>query len=226
MKQRWMIQAAGVMSAATLLASAARAQTCGTAPDPACCVLGPVALPGLSGPPEWEDFDANGFHRPELHDPRWSGAPLDFLTYLPGSGSPAWTDDVAVRFLSHGTHLYVSFQVQFDDDGPSGDDFVYLALTKGGANSAVALKISAEGGGTVIPAPPAPPPPAAVPADTPLPNRLTVGAVSYWETPDATLATPNWGSEVSVAPPWLVGARWDRPVVGSPRWAITLRIDT
>nr|PZN28283.1 MAG: hypothetical protein DIU78_03050 [Pseudomonadota bacterium] len=224
MKQRWMIQAAGVASALTLLAGTAQAQVCGTAPLPECCVLGPVALPGLSGPPEWEDFDGDGFWRPELHDPRWSGAPLEFLTMLPDSGSPAWADDVGVRFLTQGNHLYVSYQVQVDDNGPSASDFVYLALTNGGANSAVALKVSAAAGGAAIGAPPASPT-GFVPADTPLPTRAPDAAVVHWTTGDASVDSPSWEERLTT-PTWLVGAaRWDRAGVGSPRWAITLRID-
>ena len=36
---------------------------------------------------------------------------------------------------------------------------------------------------------------------------------------------PTWGGENDGVPTWLKGARWDRPVLGSPRWAITLQID-
>jgi len=189
------------------------------------CLLGPVALPALSGAPEWEDFDANGFWRPELHDPRWSGAGLDFLSYLPSTGLPAWSDDVGVRALAQGKIVYVSYQIQADDNGPNADDYVYLALSEGSANGAFAIRIAADTSGTAIAAPPAPPAPATPAADSPLPTHLSAIALSWWHTTDASTAAPVWGAASTTALPWLKAAVWNRPVLGSPRWAVTLRID-
>ena len=220
---RWLCGA--LLLGATFTTRSGSAQVCGTAPDPACCVLGPVALPGLSGPPEWQDFNGDGFWRPELHDPRWSGATFDLLTYLPSTGLPAWTDDMAMRVLAQGTFLYVSFQAQFDDVAPNGDDYVYLAMSKGGANGAIAIKIPLLTGGAAIGAPPDPDGggPVVVPADSPLPTQVV--GLSWFDTTDATVPTPTWSGENTSALTWLQGARWDRPVLGSPRWGVTLRMD-
>jgi hypothetical protein len=193
------------------LAGGARAQQ---------CILGPVALPGLSGPPEWEDFDASGFWRPELHDPRWSGAPLDFLSFVPGSGLPAWSEEVGIRVVANGPILYVSFQANSDDLGPNADDYVYIGLTDGGTGG-VALRIAADLGGTAIAAPPAPPPPNVLIADSPAPRHINAATgITTWTSTDGT----TWPSSSSAQPTWLKAAVWDRPS-GSPRWAVTLRLD-
>ena len=218
---RWLC--AVVLVGATFAARTSSAQACGTAPDPACCALGPVSLPGLPGPPEWRDFNADGFWRPEFHDPRWSGGAFDLLTFLPSTGDPAWTDDVAMRVVAHGTFLYVSFQTQFDDNGPDANDYAYVAMSKGGANGAIAIKIPLLAGGAGIPAPPAPPPPAVVAADSPLPSQVV--GVSWFETTDATATTPAWSGENTSPLAWLEGARWDRAALASPRWGVTLRMD-
>jgi hypothetical protein len=190
------------------------------------CALGPVALPALSGPPEWEDFNGDGFWRPELHDPRWSGAPLDFLSFIPSSGgAPADADDVGIRVVADGKIVYVSFQVQVDSDGPTADDYVHIGLSEGSSNGAYALKIAADTSGTAIAAPPAPPPPAVVAADSPAPTRLAGTALTWWHTVDATSATPAWGAPSSTPLTWLKGAVFNRAVAGSPRWAITVRLD-
>jgi hypothetical protein len=189
------------------------------------CLLGPVALPALPGAPEWEDVDGNGFWRPELHDPRWSGAPLDFLSYLPSTGAPAWSDDVGVRVLAQGKIVYVSYQIQADDNGPNADDYVYLGLSEGAANGAYAIRIAADISGAAIAAPAPPPPPAVLAADSPLPTRLSPIAFSWWHTTDATAATPAWGAASSTPLTWLKAAVWNRPVLGSPRWAVTVRLD-
>lgn len=188
------------------------------------CALGPVALPALSGPPEWEDFNGDGFWRPELHDPRWSGAPLDFLTFIPTSGTPpAAADDAAIRVVADGKIVYVSYQIQADDTGPTSDDYVYLGVTEGSASGAYAFKIAADFSGTPIGTPAPPPPPAVVAADSPLPRELSPIALSVWHSVTGTAG--SWGAASAVAPAWFKGAVWDRPVLTSPRWAVTVRLD-
>lgn len=191
------------------------------------CLLGPVSLPGLSGAPEWVDWNGDAFWRPELHDPRWSGAPVDFLSYVPGTGSPAWLDEVAVRVIADGKFVYISFQAQNDDTGPDANDVIYVGVSEGSANGAYAIKINADGSGANIPGPADPDGagPLEVPIDNPPPKQLSPIALGWWHTTNATLPNPNWGVQQSGALPWLQGARWDRAVLGSPRWAITLRLD-
>jgi MYXO-CTERM domain-containing protein len=191
------------------------------------CLLGPVAVPGLPGAPEWVDWNGDSFWRPELHDPRWSGAPLDFLSYVPGTGEPGWIHEVAVRVVADGKIVYISFQAQDDDTGPDANDYVYVGLSEGSGNGAYAIKINADGSGADIPGPADPDGagPTEVIIDSPPPKQLSPIALGWWHTTNATVASPNWDSEQSGALPWLQGARWNRPGIGSPRWAITLRLD-
>ena len=194
------------------------------------CLLGPAAVPGLSGPPEWQDFNADGFWRPELHDPRWSGGALQYLSSLPtgGQGSPS---QVAMRAVTVGKIMYVSIQALSDDNGPNEQDAVYVAFSQGDLAGAYALAIDLTGGGAVINPPPNPPAGIVVPADNPLPTQLPPASVSYYHAdnartdPSHPTIEPVWGGENDGIPSWLQGARWDRPVLGSPRWAMTLQID-
>ncbi len=196
----------------------------GAASEAQECALGPVALPALSGPPEWEDFNGDGFWRPELHDPRWSGAPLDFLTFIPTSGTPpAAADDAGVRVVADGKVVYVSYQIEVDDTGPTTDDFVYLGVSEGSAAGAYAFKIAPDFSGTQINPPAPPPPPAVVAADSPLPREFSPIALSVWHSVTGTAG--SWGIANAVAPAWFKGAVFDRPVLKSPRWAVTVRLD-
>lgn len=193
------------------------------------CIEGPIHLPWLSGAPEWDDFDADGSWRPELHDPRWSGTPYRWLLYSPSSPAPGATSDYAVRVLEYGGFMYVSFQVLEDDTAPDGNDRVYFALTEGAGAGAHAVQLNLEdpGAGQQIPAPADPDGAGgvSVPADSPLPRRITGNPeTKHWVTVDATLAAPVWTETVGI-PAWLVGARWDRPTAQSPRWAVTVKVD-
>lgn len=206
---------AAVFAAVTAYGAASAAQE---------CALGPVALPALSGPPEWEDFNGDGFWRPELHDPRWSGAPLDYLTFIPTSGTPpAAADDAAVRVVADGKVVYVSYQIEVDDTGPTTDDYVYLGVSEGSASGAYAFKIAPDFTGTEISPPAAPPPPAVVAADSPLPREFSPIALSVWHSVTGTAG--SWGAASAIAPAWFKGAVFDRPVLKSPRWAVTVRLD-
>ena len=195
------------------------------------CLLAPATVPGLSGPPEWQDFNADGFWRPELHEPRWSGGPLQYLSSLPVGGQAGWTSQVAMRAVTVGKILYVSIQAENDDDGPSSQDLVYVAFSQGELAGAYALAIDLRSAGTVINPPASPAAGVVVPADNPLPTELAPGAIAYYHADNARTdpAHPNiepvWGGENDGTPSWLKAARWDRPLLGSPRWAITLQID-
>ncbi len=207
-----------IIATLTLLATQGQAAT---------CIQGPIALPWLSGPPEWDDFDGDGFWRPELHDPRWSGTPFRYLRFDPSSPAEGFASDSAVRVLEDGNFLYVSFQVMMDDNGPNLNDFVYLAFTEGGAQGAYAVAISMRDSGTAI-VPPADPDgagPSEVNADVDPPETVANNAVVWWHTVDADgPALPVWTPTTGV-PAWLQAARWDRSTAGSPRWAMTLRVD-
>ncbi len=190
------------------------------------CIQGPIALPWLSGPPEWDDFNGDSFWRPELHDPRWSGTPFRYLRFDPSSPTEGFSTDSAYRVLEDGNFLYVSFQVMMDDNGPNLNDFVYLAFTKGGTDGAIALRINARIGTAIgAPADPDGAGPAEVVADVDVPETVVDAAVAWWETSDANgPAAPSWTLNTGV-PPWLKAARWNRVTADSPRWAITMRID-
>ncbi|HEX3850070.1 MAG TPA: hypothetical protein VHW01_03840 [Polyangiaceae bacterium] len=195
------------------------------------CMLGPVSVPALSGPPEWEDFNADGAWRTELHDPRWSGSPIQYLTQLPVGGSPTSAQEVSMRAVAVGKIVYVSLQAENDSDGPTTQDFVYVAFSDGNLAGAEAVTVNLGGGGTTINPPAGPGGGVVVPADSPLPTELAAAAVTYYHSDNARtdLAHPTvepvWGGENDGIPTWLKGARWDRPMLGSPRWAITLKLD-
>jgi hypothetical protein len=179
------------------------------------------SLPPLLGPPEWQDFDNDGSWRPELDDPRWSGATLGFLSYYPSTGVSSWKDDVAMRVLLVDEVAYVSYLINTDDNGPNGEDHVYLGISEGSGNGAYAMRIAADVSGAAI-TPPAVEPSA---ADEPLPTGLSPLALRWWHTRDATAASPAWGVESATPLPWLEAAVWNRPALGNPRWAVTVRID-
>ncbi|MEO8903165.1 MAG: hypothetical protein ABI488_13670 [Polyangiaceae bacterium] len=195
------------------------------------CMPPPATVPGLSGAPEWEDFNADAFWRPELDDPRWAGSPLRYLDALPIGGQPAWASQVTMRALTVGRFLYVSIRAESDDNGPTFQDSVYVAFSQGSAAGAYALGIDMGSPGTLINPPPNPTVGVVVPADNPLPRELVPATITYYQSTNAQTdplhpaTEPIWGGENDGAPSWLKGARWDRPVAGGPRWAMTLRID-
>ncbi len=195
------------------------------------CLPSPATVPGLSGAPEWQDFNADGFWRPELDDPRWAGGPLQYLSSLPIGGHVGTENQVAMRAVTVGKILYLSIQAEADDNGPSSQDLVYVAFSQGELAGAYALSIDLRSAGTVINPPANPAAGVVVPADNPLPTQVAPAAITYYHADNARTdpahltIEPVWGGENDGMPSWLKAARWDRPVLGSPRWAITLQID-
>ena len=195
------------------------------------CLPAPATVPGLSGAPEWQDFNADGFWRPELDDPRWAGGPLQYLSSLPVGGQVGTANQVAMRAITVDKILYLSIQAEADDNGPSSQDLVYVAFSQGELAGAYALSIDLQSAGTVINPPANPAAGVVVPADNPLPTQVAPAAITYYHADNARTdpahptIEPVWGGENDGSPSWLKAARWDRPVLGSPRWAITLQID-
>jgi hypothetical protein len=207
-----------------LAPSLALGMPCPDAPAEQCaCAHGPVALPGLGGAPEWFDVDGDGFFRPELHDPRWSGAPL---RVLPFSDQAALTDAAQTRVLAHGDHLYLSFQVLTDDTGPNASDAIYLGITQGSASQAYAVRVrfGGDGSGGVAPVDPDPSDDEVPPQDNPLPEPLDVSFANHWVSDVAgsfaaspvTSGLPAWIDQVAV---------WKPPPGSTAPWAITMRVD-
>jgi hypothetical protein len=136
-----------------------------------------------------------------------------------------------MRAVTVGKMVYVSIQAESDDTGPDAQDLVYVAFSQGELAGAYALTVNLGAGGTTINPPPSPGGGIVVPSDSPLPTALAPAAVTYYHSDNAQTdpahptVEPVWGPENDGIPTWLKGARWDRPVLGSPRWAITLQID-
>jgi MYXO-CTERM domain-containing protein len=193
--------------AASTVASTALAQE---------CLLGPVEVPGLYGPPVWFGAAGASDWRPQLHDPRWSGSPLNQFDKTPGGVE---STDGTFRMLISGTTLYVSFEAM-DDTTLSFDDAAYFAFTQGtGGSAAVAVKITPDST-----APSVAPPALGVPTDLTLPAMTTAGNVDWFNTPNSTIASPVWTAHQTEIPPWLTNiATWrGSPGVG---WAITFQVD-
>jgi len=200
-----------------------------TCPDDASstcrCVHPTAVVPGLSGPPEWFDVDGDGFWRPELDDPRWSGGPLEHLAF---SDQLVVTDAAQARVVQTGNFVYVLLQAVKDDEGPEAtgvnvNDYAYLGITSGSASQAYAVRIPVIGDGSVGTFP------AGTPHDTPLPQPVATGP-SYWAS-DASgsfaasttqSSLPAWMDQVAI---WKPSASVIAP--GDNRtWAVTFRVDT
>jgi hypothetical protein len=185
------------------------------------CFHPPVMVPALSGPPVWMGPAGGTDWRPQLHDPRWSGAPVRlFTTSTTGIGA---LYNGQYRVLNYGGVLYVSMQVISDADTSSGDsaDAVYFGFTDGPAPSqgAYLVAIRPSRAGATIPAPGA-----GVPQDTQLPIANNNLSVSWYQTTNHTLPTPTWTAHTFNVPAWLQDTvTWN----GSPgvSWAITFKID-
>ena len=98
------------------------------------CFPTPVALPGLSGPPNWV---APGVVRPELNEPRWAAAPqLGFESDATGlEGLYRIIYDPAASQLS------VSFQAPTDPGVLSGADSIYFGFTTDGTTATLAKAV-------------------------------------------------------------------------------------
>lgn len=186
------------------------------------CLFGPADITELPGAPEWQDFDNDGFWRPELHDPRWSGSSAQPLAFMPGGASPILDTPFSVRTLVVGNFLYVAAYVDVDDQ-PTVSDSFQLGFTDGSSNTAHAFKFEMGCGGTVINAPAMPPGFSVSPFDVDKPRQLAPSDVKHWST--ANLNDPTSWAVDTASTPWLKGACWNRSTTGGPRWGVTLRIE-
>lgn len=182
--------------------------------------MGPVALPGLGGPPVWFDPGGGGDWRPELHDPRWSGTPQRLHQFSDVIGH---YEDGAYRMIQSGNYLYVSYQAIADASGLSASDRVYFAFTQGtgpgAGNAAWALRIDGDASS------PAAAPPPAGPSDPSPPAPVAPIRIRFYETSDATGTNPTWiASGAGSVPPWLdqVAVWRNSPGVA---WGVTFRVD-
>ena len=102
-----------------------------TASGQAICIAEPSAVPGLGGPPRWDNSDLSAtYTRLDLHDPRWArGKPVDL-----GVGG---TSTYRILYDDSNNQLIVSIQAH-DDKNASGDptpaqnDHIYFGI---GVNS-------------------------------------------------------------------------------------------
>ena len=159
------------------------------------CFSTPVALPGLSGPPQW---NGTGVVRTELNEPRWAGAPLtSFDSDLTGTAG-------LYRLLvdDQDTELTISVQAPTDLGSVSGADAVYFGFTTDGlgAGLAKAIYISVGGSGTD-------------PAEVSSFERYNYDVVSGWT---ASLgALPSWMKDVSI---------WRNNAAGDAAWGVNFKV--
>ncbi len=185
------------------------------------CVHPPVMLPALSGPPVWKGAAGATDFRPELHDPRWSGAPVRVFTdSVTGVGA---LYNGQYRVLVYGSTLYVSMQVIADANVDPSDaaDAVYFGFTDGPApaTGAYVLAIRPNRSGAAIPAPGA-----GVPTDAALPIENVATDINWYQTTDHTQASPTWTPHLQNYPSWLTDVvTWNNsPGVA---WAVTFKVD-
>lgn len=165
------------------------------------CFPTPVALPGLSGPPNWSGA---GVVRSELNEPRWAAAPQTPFVLNGALGAEGW---LRVMTDAGFTQLNVSFQAPTDLNIASGNDIIYFGFTTDGATGMHARAVS-------IPVAPAS-------MTTPNPVPITAGIVEH--VYDGTQpATSRWTSIPGV-PAWLVTpASWtDDPTAA---WGINFKM--
>lgn len=181
------------------------------------CILGPISLPGLPGPPSWNGAEDADDWRAQLHDPRWAGGPLrSFGTGCASSAtcpSVGADDDARFRVIRSGNFLYVSFQA-LADSTLTVQDKVYFGYTRGAAGRVVAVIPDSAGAWVATPA---------TPHDTVLPKLNRTAYVSYYETTDASATDPSW-TRTNAIPSWVSDVvTW----TGSPgvTWAVTFKVD-
>ncbi len=207
---------AGTTGALLLVPGTASAVSCPGAPGESClCVTTPVTVPGLSGAPEWKEMTGDGFFRPELHDPRWSGSPLRFL----GASSEGALDamEVTWRAVRHGNYLYLAIETQGTDDAwPSIPlDEVQIGLTEGASSTAYAINIRLQKGAAIVP-------PAGVPSDAAFDVDPVYG--SYWESNVSGSFAAS--TEQTGLPAWVQHTTiFEFPTSGVHRWGLATRID-
>jgi hypothetical protein len=196
--------------ALSLVASGARAEE---------CVHPPVMLPGLSGPPVWKGPAGGTDFRPQLHDPRWAGAPVRLFTHsVTGVGA---LYNGQYRVLAYGSTLYVSMQVISDADVTDSADTVYFAFTDGPSPAAgaylLAIRPNRSGAPIAAPGP-------GVPTDPSLPIENVAADVSWYQTTDRLRDPPEYTAHLQNYPSWLSDVvTWNNsPGVA---WAITFKVD-
>lgn len=161
------------------------------------CFPTPVALPGLSGPPNWT---APGVVRTELNEPRWAAAPQM------GFESDDTDSEGFYRIVVNDarTEISVSFQAPVDLGSPSNADAVYFGFTRDGlsATLATAVRLNIPTSGTDP-----------VPVTTLRAYNYDVGAV------------PQWAAGVPGTPPdWLKNAvAWRNDATAA--WGINFKVD-
>jgi hypothetical protein len=180
------------------------------------CLPGPVVVPGLYGPPVWLGAAGGTDWRPQIGDPRWSGSPLNQFQQNPGGME---STDGMFRVLVSGSTLYVAFEAM-DDTSLGFGDVVYFGFTRGTAGTgAYAVKITVDTTTASVS-----PPAASVPHDPTLPVQNDIGYIDWFDTTNATGATPTWMLHAGDRPGWLTDvATWK----GSPGigWGVTFKID-
>ncbi len=165
------------------------------------CFPTPVALPGLSGPPNWLGA---GVVRTELNEPRWAAAPQTPFALNGALGAEGW---LRVMTDAGFTQLSVSFQAPTDLDSASGNDIIYFGFTTDGVTGMHARAVS-------IPVAPAS-------MANPNPVPITAGIVEH--VYDGTQpAASRWTSTPGI-PAWLVTpASWtDDPTAA---WGINFKM--
>ncbi len=118
------------------------------------CIGGPVAVPGLSGAPNWFGTELASSTNPtgarfDIDEPRWASAPLMPFDGTMSSGSPTY------RILKYQNYLYVSFHAPV---GSTGTDAVFFGFSEGPTSTKPAYLIEiypprAGGGPDPLPTP-------------------------------------------------------------------------
>lgn len=160
------------------------------------CFPKPVALPGLSGPPDWT---SPGTVRDELNEPRWAAAPQLGFTSDPTDAEGSY------RILVNAAHteLSVSFQAPTDPDVISNADSIYFALTTDGVSGTLAqgVRIHLPNSGT---------------------DPVDVSGNAQLYTYDA--GGGGWSSPLGTSPPWLKeAAAWRTDPTTA--WGVNFKID-
>lgn len=160
------------------------------------CFPKPVALPGLSGPPDWT---SPGTVRDELNEPRWAAAPQM------GFASDPTDAEGSYRILVNAAHteLSVSFQAPTDPDAISNADAIYFALTTDGVSGTLAQGVRIH-----------------------LPNSgsdpVDVSGNAQLYTYD--VGGGGWSSPLGTSPPWLKeAAAWRADPTAA--WGVNFKID-
>jgi hypothetical protein len=176
------------------LAATIVALTCAASAQDICFPT-PVALPGLSGPPEWK---APGVVRTELNEPRWAAAPATGF-----ANDPTQTEGLYRILVNDAfTELSVSFQAPTDPDVLSNADAIYFGFTTDSQTASLArgVRISLPASGSNP-----------IDATSIQQYNYDAGAVPRWST---LLGAPSWLKKPSA---WLRDT--------SASWGINFKVD-